>query len=442
MMRTRIALLFVAGMVFAAVPARTAERPAPGPLTLDQALAEARRDNAELPVADLDTRIARQRRLEAEARRRLKVDLEGDLWLAPAAGYDPVVTNLGEERLQVAVEKPLYDGGALRADAARARFELAASEARFRMAEEDLALEVRQQYAAILAAEREVRARREGLARLESYLALLEERERSGQAVAPDLLRTRVRQATDRAALAAAEESADQARAGLATLMGRPPEEPLAVAPLPPPEAPPASGVDAWRSTPEIEAATQDVAAAEAARRAAWAERRPQVTARADAGLWGSDPTHRVPGDFAATHPGSGFGDRLRRDLGYSFLIGFSLPLFDGGAIAARTAAADLELQQARQRVRSQRAAVELRLVSARRALERAYRQYRLLDEAVPQARDAYLLTESRYRGGAATYVEVLDAFSATVDTAVAAAQAELAYRTAEALVLRWGGNS
>jgi outer membrane protein TolC len=435
------ACLMIAGSRLGTCPALAAE-PAPSDrLTLEQALDEAHRANVDLPVADFDTRIARQRQVEAEARRRLQVRLDGDLWLAPSAGYDPVVTNLGEERVQVAVEKLLYDGGARRADVARTRAELAASQARFRMAEEDLALEVRQQFAAVLASESEAQARRDGIARLESYVKLLEERESSGQPVTADLLRARVRLATDRAALAAAEETGDQARASLATLLGRAPEAPLALAALPVPQPPAPVRGPVAATTPDVEATTHDVSVAEAALQVASAEGRPQVTARADAGLWGSDTTALVPADFAAAHPGANFGDRLSRDLGYSFTIGFTLPLFDGGEIAARNAAAQMELEQARQRLKSQSAAVELQLVSARKALERTYRQYELLSQAVPQSRDAYLLTESRYRGGASSSVEVLDAFSATIDTAVAAVQAELAYRTAQALVLRWGGN-
>ncbi len=410
------------------------------PISLEAALAAARSANAALPVADYDTRIAQQRRREAEAMRRLQVHLDGDLWVAPAPGYDPVITNLGEDRLQIGVEKPLYDGGALRAGAAQARADLAASAARYRMAEQDLDLEVRQQYAAILAAEREVGARREGLDRLASYRSLLEDRERSGQPVAPDLLRTRVRLATDRAALLAAEETVDQARAGLNSLMGRDPGAPLEVATLPDPAPPNPVTEEAWKRAPEIAAAEHDVEAAAAASRVAEAQLRPRVTARADAGLWGSDTTRWVPNDFSATHPGASFGDRLRRDLGYSFTLGFSLPIFDSGVFAARIAESHLALDQARQRVRAEDASARLQLKQAERALERAYRQYEILVAARPEARDAYLEAESRYRGGTASYLEVLDAFSASVDTAVAAVQAELAYRTARALVVRWGG--
>jgi outer membrane protein TolC len=169
--------------------------------------------------------------------------------------------------------------------------------------------------------------------------------------------------------------------------------------------------------------------------------RKPKLDARFDLGLWGSDTTRLVPRDFAAAHPGADFADRLDRDLGYSLSFGFTWPLFDGGARQAREAAARIELEQARRRTEAERVGAERQLALARIAARRSFEQYQLLAEALPQARDAYLETESRYRGGAAGYLDVLDAFTTAVDAEVQAAQVELAYRVARAVELRWGGD-
>ena len=112
------------------------------PLTLDQALAQARQANAQLPVAALDQGIAEQRRREAEAQRRVVVSAEGELWLAPTGGYDPTVTDSGDERLQVIAEKTIYDGGALAARQRQARVEVGLARARYRQAVADVDLEV------------------------------------------------------------------------------------------------------------------------------------------------------------------------------------------------------------------------------------------------------------------------------------------------------------
>jgi outer membrane protein TolC len=45
---------------------------------------------------------------------------------------------------------------------------------------------------------------------------------------------------------------------------------------------------------------------------------------------------------------------------------------------------------------------------------------------------------ESRYRGGAATSLEVLDAYASAVDAAVRLSEAISRYRIAQSVVLRW----
>lgn len=435
-----LALVAAGGTGSAQVPPPSVV-PEEAQLTLEQALAEAQRANATLPVASLDVRIAQEREREAAARRRFQVLLDGDLQIAPGNGYDPVITNLGEERLQVGVEKTLYDGGALRAAAAQAAAETAAAGARYRQSERDVALAVRLQFAALRATGEVVAARRRGLTRLASYRSLLEDRQRAGQPVAPDLLRTRVRQASEQAALVAAEEAEAAARTELNSLMGRQPEAPLAVAPLPAPTAPRSLPAEVWKAAPEVVAAEHQVEAAAAVLAAAEAESRVHVSARADAGFWGSDTTRLVPRDYAASHPGASFEDRLGRDFGYSLTLGFSLPLYDFGAIAARRAQAQLALEKARQQLQVTEIDAHRQLALAVEGRDRAFARYRLLATALPDARDAFLAVESRYRGGTASYLEVLDAFAASVDTAVQASQAELAYRQADALIRRWGGS-
>src|SRR2546425_925857 len=83
-----------------------------------------------LRVASIGIEVAGQKGREARAERWLKLALEGDVVEAPQSGYDPVVTNLGEERLQIVARQPLYDGGARRAGVARAEAQKGAAQAR------------------------------------------------------------------------------------------------------------------------------------------------------------------------------------------------------------------------------------------------------------------------------------------------------------------------
>jgi outer membrane protein TolC len=269
---------------------------------------------------------------------------------------------------------------------------------------------------------------------------LLESRQQAGQALSADLARTAVQEASARADVIDSEARRDAAAMGLNNLMGRPPGNPFEPVPLPEPPPPPTVPAAEAPTTPDIEAARFEREAAAAALDVARAEPRPHLDLHADAGLWGSDTSHAVPPDFAALHPDATFADRLRRDLGYSVSVFVTWPLTDFGGIHARIAQARLALEQAGQAEKATTMEKDLEAAQAHRAMEHAYRQFQDLGRAMPQAHDAVLEAESRYWGGAGTTLEVLDAFTAATDLAVRRVQAELTYRLAEALALRWEG--
>jgi outer membrane protein len=402
---------------------------AQSPVTLEEALKEAHLANARLPLPALDVSMAREREAEAGAERWLKVAVEGDFVYAPAGGYSPVLTNLGEARFQAVVRQPIYAGGSLRAGVDRARAGVEAAGARFRMAEKDLDLEVRGRFSELLAVASEISIRREGIARLESYRDSLRSRQAAGQGVAADLQRTEVRLSLEEATLAESEQRREEVRLSLNELMGRPPAQALEIAPLPSPEPPAPADDLAWQRAPDIAAAEAETRAAAAELTVARAERLPHLFATADSGFWTADTTRL----------GASFWNRLWRDGGYSLSLALVWPVWDTGAARARVAQADVGLRQARARVEIERRAAQLAFEQARSAMRHIYAQIETLSRAVPEARDSYLATESRYRGGAASTLEVLDAYAASVDVSVRLADAVARYRIAQAASLRWG---
>jgi outer membrane protein len=409
------------------------------PLTLEDALRAAETANAQLPVAAREIDIAREKAREARADLWLKLAAVGDLIYAPSYGYDPIVTNLGEERIQLAVQQPIYDGGARRAAVALAEAGLSAAGARYRQSERDLDLAVRSRYDEWVEAQSEIDARGRGLERLRSYRTWLKSRQASGQGIASDVLRTEVRISSEEANLLEAEQRRDEARLELNDLMGRDPEEPLTLAALPEPGPGAAALPDAWQTAPELAAAEAETRAAAAGVRIARAERKIHLLAAADAGLWGSDTEHLIPPDLEASHRGATLGDRLRRDAGYSLSLGFVWPLWDTGGIRARIAESENAHRQAELVQEAERRRARLEWERAHRVRGDVYRQIEVLSRAVPGARDSYLEAESRYRGGAATSLEVLDAYAAWIDTQVRLADAVMRCRIAEALEMRWG---
>ena len=418
-------LLGLAVAVMAATPSIAT---AQGALRLQDALREARASNARLPVPALDVAIAREKHREALADRWLRVAVEGDFIYAPAGGYDPVLSNLGEARLQAVVRQPLYAGGGLRAASERAAADVESAAAKYRIAEKDLDLEVRSRFSEMLEASAEVLVRREGIDRLDTYRTSLRGRQASGQGVATDLLKTEVRLALEQSAAAEAEQRLDQARLALNESMGRDPAGPLELEPEPLPTVPGPGAASAWEGAPEIAAAEADARSVRAQLAVARAERRPHLFANADGGFWTSDTTH--------LH--SAFWDRLWGNAGYSFSLVLSWPVWDAGGARARITAAELGLQQTARRLEIQRRDVRLNFEQAHSAARHLYEQIEILSRVAPDARDSYLQAESRYRGGAATALEVLDAYTASVDAAVQLHAAIARYRIAQAVVLRW----
>jgi outer membrane protein TolC len=394
------------------------------PLTLDDALREARAANAALPVAHFDTLLARARVREARGALGPRFALDGDVH-----GGTPLAYTGNDARFQVIADQTLYAGGGLRASLRMTAAQARAAGARYRVAEKDVELEVRTRFSALLRVEDELALRREGIARLKTYLAGIEARSASGQGVADDLSKTRVRMGAQTADLADAERRLDEARLELNDLLGRAPDSTLMLAPLPLPAAPaPDSAGESWSVGPDVRSANANVDAAAAGVAVARAAGRPHLSVNADAGV---EPL------FPGTPPGSGLN--TGHGWGMEVTVSMSVPIWDAGVIHARVMQAQLSADQARQTALVVRRQARLEWLRAGAALASLYRQVDARRRNVPIAQDSYLQAQSLYRGGVATALDVLDAYAAWIDASQAAADAVLSYRVAEAQLARWG---
>jgi outer membrane protein len=392
------------------------------PLTLEDALREARAANAQLPVAALEVDIARASVREAKAARSPTVGIVSSI---NAGG--PLAYTTSQGAAQVVGEASILDGGLRRANINAANYRLVGAGAGFRVAQKDLDLAVRLQFSEFLRAQTEIEFRQQGLERLKTYTSQIAARRAAGQPIGSDLLSTQVRVGTDEAALEDAARALDEARLQLNNLMGRDPEQPLSLAPLTIPESPSTFEPAAWLTTPDVRAAEANTAAARAAIAAAESERKPQVQVSANVGalpVFGSD---------SGTGPNSGTG------IGGAVLLSLSWPFYDGGVVRARVDRAKLEAQQALDSEIVVKKQMRLSSSFAAAQLTRLFQQIETWRRTIPNARDAYLQTQSMYAGGVATALEVLDAYSAWVDANQAYADAVNRYRQAEANYIRWG---
>ncbi len=397
--RVCVATLLIFG---ASPPARLR---AQQPLSLEDALRQAHAANAQLPIAAFDAQIAQARSREARGALGPLFALDGDVHGGTPTAY---AAGQGDGRFQVVATQPLYDGGALRAGVALARADGRAGSARYRVAEKDLDLQVRTAYAQYLKVASEREFRRAGVARLRTYLTSIEARRAAGQGVAGDLLKTQVLLGTAQADLADAERRLEEAGLALNDLLGRDPGTPLQLAPLPAPTPPPDTIPDAWATTPDVLEAV------------------PHFELALDAG---AQPAFGTLG--TGLNNGQGWGAEL--------MLAVHWPVFDLGGYRSRRTQTTLRLQQAGQTEVAARRQARLALATARAELAARYRE---VDERTRTARaadDSYLTTESMYRGGGATALEVLEAYTTWVEVSAAALDAVLSYHVAAAQLIRWG---
>lgn len=392
------------------------------PITLEEALREARASNAQLPVAALAVDIAQTVVREGQASRFPRLGLSSGLNVG-----GPIAYTTPQGALQVVGSDTLFAGGLRRANIRAAKYRVQVAGAGYRVAQKDVDLYVRLRFSELLKATSEIAFREQGIERLRSYLSQIQARKAAAQPVGSDVLTTQVRLLTEEAALADARRAADEARLQLNDLMGREPATPLAAVPLPPPQPPVLDSGTAWFVTPDVRQAEASTAAAQTAIAATRAERKPELEVAATLGAL------PVFGPNAGTGPTSGAG------FGGAVLFSLSLPLLDGGTYRARLTRAQMEANQARDSEIVLKRQVRLSYQLAAAQLTRLYSQVETWSRNVPIARDAYLETQSIYNGGAATALEVLDAYSSWINANESYVDAVLRYREAEANYLRWG---
>jgi outer membrane protein TolC len=163
------------------------------------------------------------------------------------------------------------------------------------------------------------------------------------------------------------------------------------------------------------------------ARAVAGAARREADAARSE---WRGHLTLTASGGALGVQPGPTFHD----NGGGQFLFGFTVPLYDGGGIAARIAAAVAVARSAEANVEQSRQTIQMALAHAGAEATRAQGDLAAWQDAIPQAQEDFQLMRARYLGGGnVRLLEVLDALNQYADACLHVPQALLTYRVAVA---------
>lgn len=331
-------------------------------------------------------------------------------------------------RTRLDLQWPIYTGGRTDALERAARAEADAAAADVSAARADLRLEVARAYWALVTARATVAVLEQGVARADAHLAEARERFAAGLVPPNETASAEAQVARARMLLIEARNQRDLAAAELARLVGLAPGQPIepdAVLDMPPPLGADVEALVALARAerPERRAMQYRISAAEQQRSAAAAGRLPVL---------------QIAGGFDYARPNPRIFPRAARwEDSWDIGVNVSWSLWDGGRAAAEVAQA-ARLADARRRRLAEFdsvLAVEIRqraleLDSGRAALAAA-------EDAVRAAAEARRVVGERYRVGAGTQTEVLDAEFALLQAELDRTRALAGLRLSEARLAR-----
>jgi outer membrane protein len=349
--------------------------------------------------------------------------------LGPDAQFHLIYPDIPDNySARLAVQWPFYTGGRLEALQRAARIDQRAAADRVTSAGSDVTLDVTRAYWALVTAGESLRVVRQSVERADAHLKDVRNRLAAGLVPPNDVLSAEAQESRQRMLAIRAQTAREIAEAELGRLVGAPAEsgiEPTAALTVPDDVTTPVDDlVDEARAARADRASlVKQVAAFEARRHAAEAERRPTVAAGG-----GMDYARPNPHLFPRS-------DSWRTSWDAS--VNVSLPVFDGGrakAEAAEAAASERAVEEQLAEFDSA-LAVEVRqrlleLRSSRAAVDAA-------DDAVRSATEAYRVVGQRFAAGVATSTDVLDAQTAALQADLDRTQAIANARLAEASLTR-----
>jgi len=385
-------------------------------LTLEQCLAKARANGPALRIAENAVRMAElsKRELSTTARPQLKTAIgAGYAPFSRHFGYDPALSNGGQLTGQLMAEQIIYDGGRRSVKATQFDLDIARSGKERQLAVRDLEFGVRQAYVGVLKAQAEVSLREQTLMQLADYLELVARLNAGGAVAYTDLLKTRVELSTASISAAQARQSVTLAKYDLAELMGKPEDTSFNLSGSL--DAYPIGQFDVidahmpFDSSQNLELAVARLNCERSVTeiREAERDRLPTVSLVGDAGLLTSRENLQLP-----------HAERFR-SIGYSVGFSLDLPLFDWGGrrfrVQQRQLAAEsamLQSEALRRSIAAEYRKSQLQLISATSQLDS-------LRANIKVAEDNFLLTKSKYAGGAALASEVLSAQQFLAETKI-----------------------
>lgn len=308
----------------------------------------------------------------------------------------------------------LYDFGARAAGIDAQRYRLIASLLTGNRTLQDTVAEVEAAYFAVLSARAQVAAQTQQEAALRASLDAVELRLQGGLASRADQLRARAALAEAQLVRQAAERDQAKAEAALKQAAGVGQTQTLALDwDATPPAAPEAGALladllaEAERQRPDLQALRATAARARAEAGRARAARWPSLSLAANAGRTFFLEDERTPSTT------------------YSVGVNLSVPLFDGGRLAAEARAAERDAERLQAEAESQRSQVALAVTGAYHDVRHAQAQREGVAVQFDSADESARAAEARYKAGVGSLLEWLTAQADLARARQAQAQAD-----------------
>ena len=309
-----------------------------------------------------------------------------------APGYDQVITNRGLSSGQLTFDYTAWDWGRRQARVRAAEYASEASRLGVAVARAQIVFDTSTAYFDLLRARGEQRDLQASLERLTRYVTTIEQLEKSGRAIANDVLKFRTAHDSTELALDAARGNSQRAAAALGILIGERNQPDLDIASIG--GFPPKPSGNLAQS-PVMQAANRAIASASSQIEAAKAERLPTFQVAFTTGFLGVDPRPAISHNFGGSYDGV-----------------VSIPVFDGGLISSHIDQAKAKEHSATAQARQAEYLLKRQMADASIRYDQAHRQLDLLSRAQPTADDNFALTWTRFLGGGAvTMLEVLDSY-------------------------------
>jgi len=328
-------------------------------------------------------------------------DPENQRWIQP--GEQKFTT----ASMGVSLSQSIYNGGQNWVQIAQAR-------ANVEMAKTDLWIQrrvaiqrVRERYVVVLRAEKLLEVAQEALRLSEAQLKQSQTMYELGAKAKMDVLKSRVKMASDKLNLISAQNRLDQARASLSRALGLDPTTPVRIVEerfalldtLPDFET---ALSRALRQRPEMDRGTWNVKSKRAAVHLQKSGHRPKVFV--SAGYSWSDENYGA------------IQDMFSQKYSWSYGFSLSIPLLDGFATRSAVRSAREMLRAAENDLEQQRRDIALEIHQALLDLRRERERIELSQESIISAEEDLRYAEESYRLGAGTILEVLDAQAKLTD--------------------------